>query len=302
MSTRRSVLATLCLLACADAPTEDGRDRPEAPPSPAPAAYDPANNPKVTATLYAHSAAEHRASTRAIYMAAQTQLPGALQDRDWAAALEQGEGAGTKGAAVILDVDETALDNSPYQVQAIENDLQHPEGWDAWCDMAAAKPVAGAVEFTTFAASQGVTVFYVTNRDTKLEACTRANLASAGFPMAEDVDVVLTQNERPEWTGDKTSRRRFVAEDYRIVMLFGDQLGDFTGEDAARGKTPAERDALVEAHRQRWGTQWFLIPNPLYGAWDSVTYGHDHDQSERSKTAGRLRSMQGPRAASGEES
>ncbi|NVB39876.1 hypothetical protein G6O69_18680 [Pseudenhygromyxa sp. WMMC2535] len=307
MTTTRLVcciqLSALLLAGCLDTQTQDSHDPPlvySAEPtaaSEADEAYDPASNPKITATLYAQSAAEHHASTRTIYMAAKLQLPAALKDQAWAAALEQGEDAADKPVAVILDVDETVLDNSPYQVQAINEDLQHPEGWDAWCELEAAEPVAGALEFTTFAASQGVTVFYVTNRDSKLEASTRANLVAAGFPVAEDIDVVLTKNERPEWTSDKSSRRALVAQDYRILMLFGDQLGDFTGGDAAKGKTPAERDAVVEAHAQRWGTQWFMLPNPEYGAWDSVTYGHDYDQSERSKTAARLKAMHGPPAS-----
>ncbi|WP_086001292.1 5'-nucleotidase, lipoprotein e(P4) family [Plesiocystis pacifica] len=251
-------------------------------------------HPKLTATLYGNTAAEHHASTRAIYMAAKAQLPAALADTTWTAALEQGEGAGDKPAAIILDVDETVLDNSPYQVQGVQGGPEYPDGWDAWCKMESAEPVAGAVEFTRFAASQGVTVFYVTNRDSSLESCTHANLVAAGFPMAEGVDVVLTKNERPEWTGDKTTRRAFVAEDYRIVMLFGDQLGDFTGEDEAT-TNPSERDAVVDAHAQRWGSQWFVLPNPLYGGWDSVTYGHDFGLSEDEKNARRLRSMHGPR-------
>lgn len=302
MFMRRSTLVMLCLLGCVDAQTQSTDDCPEPPVAAiaeAPASsYDPATNPKITATLYAQSAAEHHASTRAIYMAAKAQLPAALEDPAWIAALEQGEGAGDKGPAIILDVDETVLDNSPYQVRSIEENLQHPDGWAEWCELAAAKPVAGALEFTTFAASLGVRVFYLTNRDTKLEACTRANLEAAGFPMAEGIDVILTKNERPEWTGDKSTRRQQVAKDHRIVMLFGDQLGDFTGEAAAKGETLAERDALVEAHQQRWGTQWFVLPNPLYGGWDGVTYGHDYSQSEPVKTAKRLQSMQGPTAGS----
>ena len=291
-------LALLFLSGCPAAQTQDERDCPTCPDAPAPStgspAYDPATNPKITATLYAQSAAEHHASTRAIYAAAKAQLPTALDDPSWTAALEQGENSEGKRAAIILDVDDTVLDNSPYQVQSIEQDLHHPEGWAAWCELAAAKPVAGALEFTTFAAKLEVTVFYVTNRDSTLEACTRANLVSAGFPVSEEVDAVLTKHERPEWTGDKSSRRQHVAEDFRIVMLFGDQLGDFTSEDAAKGQTPAERDALVETHRDRWGSQWFVLPNPLYGAWDSVTYEPDHSQPERAKTSKRLQSMHGP--------
>ncbi len=266
---------------------------PEPEPEPEPE-YDPAANPALTATLYGQASSEHHASTRAIYMAAQVQLDKALKDRKWTAALEQGEKFGKKKPAIVLDVDETVLDNSPYQVRVIEENLQYPDGWNEWCDAGAARPVPGALEFTKYAASKGVTVFYVTNRDHEVEEGTRKNLAAAGFPMAEGLDVVLTKNEKPEWTGDKTSRRAFLAENYRIVMLFGDNLGDFVAKDDAKGEKVADREAVVDRHGDMWGTKWFVIPNPMYGYWDSVTFEHDFGKDGAAKGAGRLEAMQAP--------
>jgi 5'-nucleotidase (lipoprotein e(P4) family) len=301
----RTIPALLCALALAslacERPSADpagsrseaGAPAPAPTPAPAPApAYDPAANPALLATLYAQTSSEHHASTRAIYRAAQTQLDAALKDRKWTAALEQGEKFGKKPPAIVLDVDETVLDNSPYQVKTITENLQYPAGWNEWCDAATAKPIPGALELTQYAASKGVTVFYLTNRDHEVEAGTRKNLEAAGFPLAEGVDVVLTQNERPEWTSDKTSRRAFLAEDYRIVMLFGDNLGDFVAKAHAKGQTLAEREGVVEQHADKWGTRWFVIPNPLYGDWDSITFAHDYERDAAAKTSARLEAMQ----------
>ncbi|MEM6676072.1 MAG: HAD family acid phosphatase, partial [Planctomycetota bacterium] len=140
------------------------------------------HHPLTMATLYAQTSAESAASCRAIYAAARAQLDAALADRTWTAALEQEGDFAAKPPAIVLDVDETVLDNSPYEVRLIEDRTSYPDGWDAWCDQAAAKPVAGALEFTRFAAERGVTVFYVTNRKANLEDGTRRNLVAEGFP------------------------------------------------------------------------------------------------------------------------
>ncbi|MEM9381146.1 MAG: HAD family acid phosphatase, partial [Planctomycetota bacterium] len=150
----------------------------------------------------------------------------------------------------------------------------------AWSHHAAAEPVAGALELTRYAAERGVTVVYVTNRKAHLEDGTRRNLVAEGFPFAEDRDVLFMADEREEWTSDKTSRRRAVAETHRILLLFGDNMGDFVARDDARG-TPAERAAVMERHADRWGTRWFMVPNAMYGYWDGAVLDYDYDRSER---------------------
>ena len=129
-------------------------------------------------------------------------------------------------------------------------------------------PIPGALEFTRAAAAKGVTVFYVTNRDRALEQATRDNLAKFGFPLDPSRDTVLTRAERPEWTSsDKSSRRSVVAQDFRILLLVGDDFGDFV--QGARG-TLAARKALDEANAAMWGVKWIALPNPMYGSWKTA--------------------------------
>ena len=106
----------------------------------------------------------------------------------------------------------------------------------------------------------------MTNRRVAVDEATTRNLRETGFPLSTDEDWVLSRDERPEWTGDKTSRRTFVAERYRVIMAFGDNLGDFVSiEDL----DAAGRDAVVDRYASWWGTRWFMLPNPMYGSWES---------------------------------
>jgi len=75
--------------------------------------------------------------------------------------------------------------------------------------------------------------------------------------------------EQDGWTSEKKSRREYIAERYRIVMLFGDDLGDFL-PGVKNNITPQERDRLVREHKNNWGRMWFMLSNPTYGSWLNV--------------------------------
>jgi acid phosphatase len=168
---------------------------------------------------------------------------------------------------VIVDVDETALDNGPFEVRmAREGRRFDPAIWDAWVAAAAAEPIPGALEFTRRAAELGVRVFYVTNRDASEEAeGTLRNLERAGFPLDSEVDTLLLRGERPEWKSDKTTRFAEIAREHRVLLVIGDDLNDFLS--GAREASVAARRAMADAVADRFGTSWFLLPNPLYGSW-----------------------------------
>lgn len=241
----------------------------------------------LNAALWVQSAAEYRAATLQTYRAAAAHLPDVLGP-DGASALPDDPGPASQPPAVIVDVDETVLDNSPFQARLIAAGRTYdPALWDAWVQEAQAEPVPGALAFLQEAARQGVTVFYVTNRDAEQEAATRANLEREGFPLAEGVDVLLMRGEQEGWGSDKTPRRALVAGDYRVVMLFGDDLNDFV--EARRA--PAERRALVEQHAECWGRQWFVLPNPVYGSWERAAYGFESGlplEDQRTRKRGEL--------------
>ncbi len=104
---------------------------------------------------------------------------------------------------------------------------------------AEATAVPGAVDFTKYADSKGVKVFYVTNRTADEEDATRKNMEALGFPMGGNVDTFLMSKEQPDWTSKKGTRRAFIARDYRILLLIGDNYGDFSDDYGEFGSQPA---------------------------------------------------------------
>lgn len=226
------------------------------------------------ATLWMQRSVEYRANALTVFALARLRLDEALADRNWTASpVEQRGDYQSLPPAVILDVDETVLDNSLYQVWAMKNDQAFStRTWNQFCAAQVSTAIPGAVEFTKYAESRGVKVFYVTNRDAETEKDTRENMERLGFPMGGNVDTFLMQREKPEWGGPKGTRRAFIAKDYRILLNIGDNFGDFddryrTGE--------AERLAAYTADLPYWGKQWLMLGNPTYGSFDTAPFGHD---------------------------
>lgn len=251
-------------------------------------------NALILATLYANTSAEYEAATQSIYRAAEARLDAVLADTSHTASIEQNGSFAALPPAIVLDVDETVLDNSAYEVRLIEDGTSYPTLWSEWCNEAAARPLPGALEFTKLAASRGVTVFYVTNRKEPVKAGTLKNLVERGFPMQDGVDTLLMREGKPEWTGDKTTRRAMIAENYRIVMLFGDNAGDFVALADAKG-TAEERRAALAKHDDRWGRSWFMLPNPMYGYWDESALGGNYGQPTRDLNRMRVGAMDAQR-------
>lgn len=227
----------------------------------------------LNATLWMQRSAEYRGTTEQAYRTAGRMLEKGLADPYWTAALEQTGDPSDLPPAVILDVDETVLDNSPFQGRLIRAGRTfNPDMWGAWIHEATAPPVSGALGFTRAAAERGVTVFYVTNRDSEFEEATRRNLARAGFPIAAGTDVLLMRGEREGWGSDKTTRRAEVASLYRILLLAGDDLNDFLSVSRS---TVEERDRLESEYSEYWGHKWIVLPNPAYGSWERALYGSE---------------------------
>lgn len=226
----------------------------------------------VLAVAWVQTSAEADAVSRTVYAAARASLDVALGDGSWTAALEQTGPLDGLTPAIVVDVDETVLDNSPYQARmALDGTSFAKDTWGAWVDEAAARPIPGAAPFLVEAKERGVDIFYVSNRSEAQEEPTRQNLAAAGFPDTDDLEHFLF---RPaEGDRSKTTRRLTIEQTHRIVMLFGDNLFDFVEPEAP---DRAARAALVEEHAAWWGTRWFMLPNPMYGSWDDVIHGYAH--------------------------
>jgi len=167
-----------------------------------------------------------------------------------------------KPKAVVLDIDETVLDNSPSEVYLIENNVPYSdEIWKKWVKIASAKACPGALEFTKFAESKGVTVFYVTNRDIPDELDpTVVNLQKLGFPYADKMHLMLR-----EGVSSKEIRRSIISEKYDILVLIGDNLSDFDSIFDKRG-TDLGFGAVTEIE-EKFGTDFIILPNPMYGPW-----------------------------------
>lgn len=248
------------------------------------------------ANLWMQRAVEYRANTLTVYALARIRLDEALADRNWTAA--PGEQTGdfqNLPPAVVLDVDETVLDNSKYQVWLMRADQSFStKSWNQFCAARISAAIPGAVEFTRYAESKGVMVFYVTNRGAETEKDTRENMATLGFPMGGNVDTFLMQGEKSDWTGAKSTRRAAIAKDYRVLLNIGDNLGDF--DDRYRS-SEAERVKAYEAGMPYWGKQWLMLPNPTYGSFDTAPYGHDFKKSrdeQRKAKRDVLESWSGP--------
>lgn len=258
---RTLIALSLLTVACATTPA----------PAPAPVATAPCNpgHALLNATLWVQSSAEYRAAAMGTYATARRMLDAALADPSWH--VEEGTSDPSQPPAIILDADETVLDNTAFEARVIQAGKTYDaETWKQWGEEAAAEPVPGAAEFLAYARSRGVIPFYVTNRDVDEEPGTRRNFEKLGYPLAANVDTILTRGEKEQWKSDKTSRREHVAATHRVLMLFGDDLNDFAN---AREKNAAERDAIVTSRANWWGTRWFMIPNPMYGSWERAAIG-----------------------------
>lgn len=231
----------------------------------------------LNAVLWMRTSLEYRHGTLQAYRLAGMLLETGLADRGVTAALEQMAGYESLPPAVILDIDETVLDNSPAQVAFMQkgNGMYSDALWDEWVDKAAAKAIPGAVEFLQLAKAKAVEAFYVTNREQRHEAKTIQNLAALGIPYA-DADHVLTKGEVPGWASDKTSRRRYLASRYRILLLVGDDAGDFL---SGVRSSMADREASAAPYEDYPGTRWVVIPNPSYGSWENALWGGGYAKS-----------------------
>lgn len=267
------LLAAVLLTACAVTPPQ-----PTAAPIVESASLQSMADDNLNAVTWTQTAVEHDLILREIYRLAREKLDTAMADRSWDALPHEERAADPKNLppAVILDVDETVLDNSPYQARLIRDDGEYNEfTWAQWCKQADARALPGAVAFTRYAAAHGVAVFYLSNRAKDLDAVTLANLRNAGFPVAGPDSFLGLGTFVPgcEQIGsEKGCRRKLIGGRYRVLMQFGDQIGDFVDVLA---NTHAGRAAAVKPYADWFGERWFVLPNPTYGSWEPALFNND---------------------------
>jgi 5'-nucleotidase (lipoprotein e(P4) family) len=186
---------------------------------------------------------------------------------------------------VVMDLDETVLDNGSYQTFLYDTGKDHST--DLFSEFVSKnhksiRLVPGAGDFIRRAETLGLTVIYLTNRPEALREATIETLAqwgvnTEGLKPADSVRLLMKRND-----SNKTPRRNLVREQYTIVALFGDQLTDFAEEFAyERDASPESLRAAVREYRRLWGKQWFILPNPVYGDWQLILKGEPADHLRR---------------------
>ena len=235
----------------------------------------PAPNDNLDALAWSQTAVEHDLIYLQTYRDAQARLLRALHDPQWDALAARDRVAPAAGLppAVVLDIDETVLDNSPFQARLIRSGGEYNEAdWVAWCNEQKARALPGAVAFTQFAARHGIAVIYLSNRTKALEQVTLANLRQVGLPVSGPnafMGLGMLVEGCTSHGSDKGCRRQQVSRHYRVLMQFGDQLGDFVD---ATANTATARSGAVAPYLDWIGTRWFVLPNPTYGAWQSMLF------------------------------
>lgn len=225
----------------------------------------------LNAVLWQQDSAEYRALSRQAYGLALERLDAALNEPDWTAALEQKSDFSHLPPAIILDLDETVLDNARYEARIITRLGQYSrESFAAWCQEGQVEAVPGAVDFLRAAEKRGVAIFYYSARVEPLRACTLKSLAGLGLPSATSDHLMLRE---PGGRGGKTQHRERVANRYRIVLLIGDSLEDFVAGSKA---SPERRRELVDRYAEWIGQRWILLPNATYGHWEATYYNFEY--------------------------
>lgn len=226
------------------------------------------------ATLWFQKSAERRALSYQAYNWAKTRLVSHLENKK-----------DTLPPCVVLDIDETVLDNSPFEGKCIETGKSYsPEMWKEWSDMAQAGAIPGALDFCNFSKERGVELFYITNRRLdELEASIK-NLAALGFPYS-DPDHILMRTEE----SSKKARRSKIEESHSILLLIGDNLDDFN--ELFEDRQLDLGFGTVDRERKQFGNRFIMLPNPMYGSWESAVLKNETD-NDLSKAQKRIRQIQ----------
>ena len=171
-----------------------------------------------------------------------------------------------KPLAIVLDADETVVDNTRLMGESIANGNGRFDApwWRAAVHKGESRAMPGAVEFLNEVHKQGVEIFYVSNRYAPVNYdATVQNFKELGFPSVDKDHVLLFEKD-----SDKQPRFDMIAKKYAIVLFMGDNAGDFP--IGTKGKTLAERNDIIDAHKEDFGTTFVVFPNPAYGSWVSA--------------------------------
>lgn len=163
--------------------------------------------------------------------------------------------------AIIADIDETVLNNLPYNEMLIETGESFSQKtWSEWVNNQEATPIPGALDFFNYVEDQDIEIIYLSNRRVENYEPTKANLISAGFPFDDQTIMLLRDKD-----GNKESRRKQLSG-YNVVLILGDNLSDFN--ERFYKKSNESRIEGVNSLQQMFADQYILFPNLIYGTWE----------------------------------
>ncbi len=232
------------------------------------------NQQSVLAVLYQQKSGEYRALCYQAMEMARLRLEE-----------DSKRGQSLRPKAIILDIDETVLDNSPYQAECILKNKAYPALWTEWVLKSRAAAVPGVIKLLKYADRKGYAIFYVTNREEKEKKATLHNLDSLGIPAVAENLLMKTSGS------GKEGRRNSIESRYQVVMYIGDNLNDFT--DAFEKKTPEQRMHITDSLSNLFGKRYIILPNPMYGDWESALFGYQYSKSPLTRVQERYPQLQG---------
>ncbi len=223
--------------------------------------------------LYQQKSAEYRALSYQAYNIAKIRLDEYLKTRN-----------DSLKPAVVVDIDETVLDNSPWEAKCILENINYPKQWNEWCKSAKAKPLPGAVDFLNYAFSKNVDVFYISNRKENLKEATIQNLKTSGFPQVDKEHIFTMRSSE-----NKKERRALVTKNHHIILLIGDNLSDFS--EIFEKKSIKKRFAITDSLKREFGNRFIILPNAMYGEWENAIYDYNRI-SDKEKLLIRIKNLE----------
>lgn len=221
---------------------------------------------KMYPVLWHQTSAEYRALCYQAFNVAKTYLETLIPNRE-----------PNEKFAIITDLDETIIDNSYLEAKQIKEGKEYSSArWKEWVNMSAATGVPGAVEFLQWAASRNITIFYISNRSVSDVKPTLANLIKLQLPNADEEHMLFLSAE-----STKEPRRQIVAKNYKIVMLMGDNLNDFT--NLFEKKSIDDRKTETDKVKDEWGKKFIVLPNAIYGEWENAFYDYKRNLTPKEK-------------------
>ncbi|HRO13554.1 MAG TPA: HAD family acid phosphatase [Paracoccus sp. (in: a-proteobacteria)] len=216
-------------------------------------AVSPVHDIQTLALRYHQQSAEMAALQRQIFALARLRLEQAIADHPAGADL-----------AIITDIDETVVDNSDLLVRDLQlrHSYMHWDTWKHWEREGRPRLIPGAREFLEFADGRGIAIFYVSDRFDENKAQTVAMLERLRLPQAGQDSVLLLGPTKQE-------RRALVQGRYTVVLQLGDSLHDFSADFVSSVPLDQQHERVAE-QAERFGRDWILLPNALYGTWHAA--------------------------------